>query len=138
MAGKKPTPRRRGRPSKASTAGSASDHELAGILSNPADIFKDLSSAAEKRNKDKWQRLSAQHKAQVKKTEEGIQSIAHSNKSALLRHRRAQIKRLSDLVKKRTEIETEIVADMQRLGDLYEAASGELNSVLTSRLFYLQ
>ncbi|KAL2378732.1 hypothetical protein RJZ90_005819, partial [Blastomyces dermatitidis] len=92
----------------------------------------------EKRNKDKWQRLRAQHKSQVKKTEEVIQSMAHSNKLALIRHRRAQIKRLLDLVKKRTEIEMEIVANMQRLGDLYEAASSELNSVLTSRLSYLQ
>ncbi|PGH01275.1 hypothetical protein GX51_05330 [Blastomyces parvus] len=138
MAGKKPTPRRRGRPSRASTAGSSSDHELAGMSSNPADIFKELNSAVEKRNKNQWQRLRAQHKSRIKKTEGAIQSMAHSNKLVLIRHQRAQIKRLSDLVKKRTEIETEIVADMQRLSDLYEAANGELNSVLTRRLSYLQ
>ncbi|OJD09449.1 hypothetical protein ACJ73_10305, partial [Blastomyces percursus] len=77
MAGKKPTTRRRRRPSKACTAGTASDYELVGISSN---LLKDLSSAVEKRNKDKWQRLRVQYKSQVKKTEEVIRSMAHSNK----------------------------------------------------------
>ncbi|PGH32306.1 hypothetical protein GX50_04901 [[Emmonsia] crescens] len=138
MAGRKPTPRRRGRPSRANTARSDSDHELAGILTTPTDLLKDLNSAVEKRNKDKWQNLRAQHRAQVKKTEERIQAMTHSNRLALMRHRRALIKRLAELVKKRTELETEIVVDMQTLGDLYEAANGELNTVLSSRLSYLQ
>ncbi|KKZ60287.1 hypothetical protein EMCG_04969 [[Emmonsia] crescens] len=138
MAGKKPTPRRRGRPSRASTARSDSDHELASILTTPADLLKDLNSAVEKRNKDKWQNLRAQHRAQVKKTEEGIRAMTHLNRLALMRHRRALIKRLAELVKKRTELETEIVVDMQTLGDLYGAANGELNTVLSSRLSYLR
>ncbi|EER36739.1 predicted protein [Histoplasma capsulatum H143] len=138
MAGKKLPPRRHGRPSRAATSRSDPDHEPASISSTPADLLKDLNSAVDKRNKDKWQKLRMQHRARVKKTEEGIQSMAHSNKLALMKRRKAQIKQLAELVKKRTELEAEIVADMQTLSDLYEAASGELQTILTSRLSRLK
>ncbi|OAX83447.1 hypothetical protein ACJ72_02194 [Emergomyces africanus] len=137
MAGKKPAARRRGRPSRASVVRSDSDQQLAGFSSTPADLLKDPKSAVEKRNRDKWQKLRAHHSIQVMKIGEGIQAMAQSNKSALLRHRRAQIKQLAELIKRRTELEMEIMANLQTLGDLYEAASGELNTVLTSRLSYL-
>ncbi|ODH33882.1 hypothetical protein ACO22_03245 [Paracoccidioides brasiliensis] len=141
MAGKKTTTGRRGRPSRVSTGKSDSDHGLF-VSSTPADLLKDLSSAVEKRNKHKWQKLRAQHRAQVKKTEEGIQTMAYSNKLSIyaqsMRHRRAQIKRLSELVKKRTEIELAIVAEMQTLGDLYETVHGELELVLSRRISNLK
>ncbi|OJD18586.1 hypothetical protein AJ78_01427 [Emergomyces pasteurianus Ep9510] len=138
MTGKKPARRQRGRPSRASVRRSDSNQHLAGFLSTPADLLKDRNSAVEKGNKDRWQKLHVQHTAQVKKTGEGIQAMAHSNKLAFMRHRRIQIKLLAELIKKRTELETEIVTNVQTLSDLFEAASGKLNTALTSRLSCLR
>ncbi|KAK2788931.1 hypothetical protein FQN52_006464 [Onygenales sp. PD_12] len=136
MAGRRTSTARRGRQQKPTTA--ASDGEPAPGSSSPAlaptDLLKSLDHAVEKRNKDKRQKLRAQHKAQVRKAEEEIRAAAQSDKLALSKYRRAQIKRLSELVKRRTEIELDIAAHTQKLNDLYEAVHGDLSFVLEHRL----
>ncbi|PGH18756.1 hypothetical protein AJ79_00169 [Helicocarpus griseus UAMH5409] len=137
MAGKKTTTRRRGRPSRASTARSDSDREH-GHSPTPADLIKDLNSAVEKRSKDKWQKLRTQHRARVKFSEEGLMAMARSFEADILKQQKEDIETLSNLVERRTELEQEIVADIEKLTASYEAAHQQLCDSITRRFIDLR
>ncbi|WEW60114.1 hypothetical protein PRK78_005599 [Emydomyces testavorans] len=98
------------------------------------DLLKALNKPIEAVNKSARRKLQAQHKARVKKAEEGIKQSLRPQESTCSEYRISQLNRLLDLVKRKTEIETRIIAQLQSLSHLYGAASDKANATVSTRL----
>ncbi|KAK2768790.1 hypothetical protein FQN54_000646 [Arachnomyces sp. PD_36] len=122
---------KKARQTKQQKAQSQGDSEnLQSSVAGPSNLFKEMNISMKKRRDKKRQELRRQHKLQTKKAEESIRDTYRVNKSAFDEHRSSKMKRLSELIRRRNEVEVKIISLLQTARDRYEAASGGLDAAL--------